>query len=427
MTAAIDARWSGNLDGAGLPPDVVKTLTKLQSAGGLTDNDLPEFIACLDFTETGGTSRFSARERVLGIVAGLLGDDVFSEVRELQTNVRELMLPERHREIITEKTVLLWFGLSGRDGLFPAVPDIKPVARPIERTATSQIASILNGGERLLLLHGEGGCGKTTLMRQIPDHLPAGSVSVFFDCYGGGRYIHSDDRRHLPENAFLQLANELALGLKMPLFIPRNFKNPANVRTLLSKLRAAGEAIQQIEPGGLLLLGIDAADNSVTAAADADPPDPCFVFDLFGANLADLPANVRFVVSARTARRESLRLPSGTTEVVCPPFTDDESRIHLERTFRDVDADLVEQFHTLSNKNPRVQAYAIAVSKGEKARLLDALLPGGKSLTDVLRATFDSALQKLGQRALFDKLIASLAYARGRRLDWKRPPANDRA
>lgn len=57
----------------------------------------------------------------------------------------------------------------------------------------------------MVLLHGVGGCGKTTLTQQLRQNLPPGSVSVLFDCFGGGQYIHSDDKRHRPENAFLQM------------------------------------------------------------------------------------------------------------------------------------------------------------------------------------------------------------------------------
>ncbi len=57
-----------------------------------------------------------------------------------------------------------------------------------------------------------------------------------------------------------------------------------------------------------------------------------------------------------------------------------------------------------------MQAYAISVADGDKARLLEALLPGGKTLPDVLRASFDNALKKLGQSRIFENLIGALAF-----------------
>lgn len=411
LKKALEARWSGPLESAGIDPAIIVDLKLLNAAAGLDEAEFQDFLEKLDFSECGSYSRFAVREKVVATMVSLLGDDVSSEVRELQTKIRELMLPERAREIVTEKDILLWFGLSGREGLFPCPQDIRIPERAVERSAADEAVSLLLNGERLVLVHGVGGCGKTTLMRQIADRLPKESVTVFFDCFGGGRYIYSDDKRHLPENAFLHLANELAVALRLPLFIPRSSKYPANIQSFLAKLRTAGEALKQLSPNGRLLIIVDAADNSVVAADAAGiPSERPFVFDLFGANLTALPENVHIITSCRTARRASLRLPPHTPEVTCPPFTPQESRQHLDITFSAPSDSLVEQFHNLSNANPRVQAYAIAVADGDRTRLLGALLPGGKSLPDVLRASFDNALSKLGQPQIFDKLVGVLAF-----------------
>ncbi len=169
-------------------------------------------------------------------------------------------------------------------------------------------------------------------MLQIADSLPDGSATVFFDCFGGGRYIHTDDKRHLPENAFTHLANELAAALRLPLFIPRSKQYPATIKSFLAKLYSAGEALKQIASKGILLIIVDAADNAVAAANRTSPPERSFVYELFGASLSALPKNVRFITSCRSdpARRASLQLPPQTPGIICPPFTLPESRQHLE-------------------------------------------------------------------------------------------------
>jgi hypothetical protein len=410
LKKALEARWSGPLESAGIDQTTIDELKRLKAAAGLVAAEFQNFLETLDFSECGSRSRFAVREKVVATLAGLVGDDVSSEVRDLQVKVRELMLPERAGETVTDKDILLWFGLSGREGLFPCPPEIRIPEHAVERSAADEAVRLLTNGERLVLVHGVGGCGKTTLMRQIADRLPEESVTIFFDCFGGGRYIYSDDKRHLPENAFLQMANELAVALRLPLFIPRSSKYPATIRSFLAKLRSAGEALKQLTPDGILLLVIDAADHSVAAAEATDPPERSFIFDLFGANLSALPENVHIITSCRTARRDSLRLPSHIPDVICPPFTSQESRQHLEVAFSAPSDGLVEQFHILSNANPRVQAYAIAAAEGDRTRLLEVLLPGGKSLPDVLRASFDNALSKLGQPQIFEKLIGVLAF-----------------
>ena len=410
LQAALQTRWNGPLEQAGLPVPVVDDLEALRAASGLTAAEFSEFVAAMDFSETGGNSRFALKEKVVGILIDYLGDDVSSEARDLQIRVREQMLPERAQEVVTERDLLLWFGVSGRDGLFPSKPDIRVLPNAIRRNVAGDLIARLAKGERLILLHGVGGCGKTTVMQQIVKELPTGSLSIIFDCYGGGRYIYADDKRHLPENAFLQLTNEVALALRLPLFVPRSHKYPANVRSFLFKLKTAGQALDQIEPGALLVVIIDAADNSMHAAAAASPPERSFVLDLVRANLDELPKNVRFMFSSRSGRRDSLQLPMGVGEIECPLFDLAETSEHLATTFADLPDAVVEQFHALSQYNPRVQNYAIVASGGNPAILLDALRPGGKSLSDVLRTTFSSALQKLGQSTIFDRLLAALAF-----------------
>ena len=410
LKKALDARWSGPLESASIDQATIDELKRLNAATGLATAEFQDFLETLDFSECGSQSRFAVREKVVATVAGLLGDDVSSAVRDLQVRVRELMLPERAGEIVTEKDILLWFGLSSREGLFPCPPEIRIPEHAVVRSTADEAVSLLVKGERLVLVHGGSGCGKTTLMSQIADRLPKESVMVFFDCFGGGRCSYSDDKRHLPENAFLHLANELAIALRLPLFIPRSTKYPATIQSFLAKLRSAGEALKQLTPDALLLIVIDAADNSVAAGDAADPPERPFVIDLFKANLSALPENIRIIASCRTARRGSLQLPSHIPDVICPPFTRQESRQHLEIALSAPSDGLVEQFHNLSNANPRVQAYAIAAAGGDRTRLLEALLPGGKSLADVLRASFNNALNKLGQPQIFEKLVGVLAF-----------------
>ena len=409
---AIEERWSGSIKKANIDQQIKSSLQGLIKASGIAENEFQSFLEILDLNECGLDSRFAVREKVVDAVAGLLGNDVSSEVRELQVRVRELMIPERAREIVTEKNLLLWFGLSGRDGLFPCPPDVRPLEKMVGRKAANEAVSLLVKGERLVLIHGAGGCGKTTLMRQIADRLPSGSTTVFFDCFGGGRYIQTDDKRHLPENAFLQMANDIATSLQLPLFIPRSLKNPANIKQFIQKLHSAGEVLEKLAPQGILLIITDAADNSVAAAHNANPPETSFVHELFGADLESLPKNIRFITSCRTdpARRNSIKLPSGTPEVVCSSFSLQETKLHLEAAFSNLPTNLVEQFHQLSGGNPRVQAYAIAAAEGEVTQLLAALLPGGKSLSDVLKAQFKIALQKLGHPRKYDDLIDTLAF-----------------
>ena len=408
ITNAFAARWSGSLADAGLDAKLAQNLQVMRKASGLTEEQFAEFVSLFDLSGAGQTSRFATKANVVALVTGVLGDDVSSEVRELQTRIRDAMLPEAHRDVITEKILLTWFDLGTREGLFPAPPDIVLPTNRISRPAAGKVVDTMVAGQRLILLQGEGGCGKTTLMQEISERLPEGSVSVLFDCFGGGRCVHSDDKRHLAENAFLQMTNDLAVAMELPLFIPRNNKHPATVRSFIEKLRIAGDALKLHAPDAILLMKVDAADNSVSAAESAS--EKPFVFDLVRADFNSLPDNVRIIVSARTARSDKLNLPTGTPKIDCPPFERAETQLNLEKSFGTVTSTYVDQFHALSNHNPRVQSYAIGGAEGDKNKAMDLLLPSGKTLPDVLKKTFDLALKRHGQEQLFDKLVAALAF-----------------
>lgn len=405
---ALCSRWSGSIASARFYQQVADDLKELKTASGLSESDFADFVSVIDLSEAGQASRFATEAKVVSLVAQSLGDDVSSEVSELLRHIRQMMLPEAHRDVINEHVLLTWFDLGSREGLFPAPADIVLPTKRIPRAVAPEVIDALNAGERLILVQGEGGCGKTTLMQEVADRLPKGSVSQLFDCFGGGRCVHSDDKRHLPENAFLQMTNDLATRMGLPTFIPRSNKHPASIRTFMAKLRLAGDALKLREPGALLVVQVDAADNSVTAAAEND--EHPFVFDLVQADLGSLPDNVRVLVSARKARADSLKLSGDTKTFTCPPFNRDETKSNLEAAFGNVSDAYVDQFHDLTNHIPRVQAYAIAGAERNKDKAIDLLLPGGRTLNDVLRSTFKLALQKHGQEERFDKIVAALAY-----------------
>ena len=201
------------------------------------------------------------------------------------------MLPGRSRERVTLATVLSWFFISDKGGLFPCPQKMLKVEKPVPRDVAKQAANLLVQGVRVLCLHGPGGCGKTTTLQQLADFLPQGSYVELYDCFGGGRYRFADDKRHLPEKAFLQIANDLAVKTRTPFFLPRDSRQPADIGRFLKRLNQAATAISSAQNGALLVVVIDAADNSVTAAENSK--EACFVHNICQSNLQNLPSNVQ--------------------------------------------------------------------------------------------------------------------------------------
>lgn len=380
-----------------------------RDATGLDDGELKGFLEALGFSAMGSASRQVLREELTCAVSEILESDAGGDVRELLQRVRELMLPGKGREKITLGSLLSWFGLSGVSGLFPVPADLRLVANPIPRIPTKKLLDTVIGGERLVCVHGPAGCGKTTTMVQLTGLLPKGSVSVMFDCYGAGRYAYSNDRRHLPENAFLQIANELALNQGTPFLLARSGRNPASIRSFLERIDRSAALLARAKPDAILAILVDAADNSVAAAERTTPHEPCFVWELLDADLAQLPENVRIVISSRSSRKSSLHLPTGTREVECPPFEKAETTAFVHATHADVSDAWIEQFHALSNGVPRVQDYALRKGGTSLSAVLSALRPHGKEIDTVLRELFAEAAAKAGNEDFYNHCLAALA------------------
>jgi hypothetical protein len=394
---------------SGIDPGLADDVNTIKSATGLDGQDLIAFLQCLDFSECGKSSRSSIRGSITQYVGQVLGENESGTVRELMSQIRELMMPGHSRTVIIRKMVLSWFGVATDTGLFPAPSDFKPLNQVIQRNPTTQLLAAINDGVKVVCVHGAAGCGKTTTLRQLDSVLPPSSVLFLFDCYGGGRYLFSNDRRHLPEHAFTQMANELSLKIGIPFLLARGSNAPLMVRRFLDHLKLAAELLAKAYPEALLVLGIDAADNSVTAATKSDPHEPCFVTELATADLSILPDNVRLVFSARTVRKDTLQLPSHVKSIPCPPFDLDETKQFIALKLRPAPDDWAAQFHALSGGVARVQDYAMSAGNSDPESTLNALRPGGKNVADVLRTLFQDATRRSGNDGLYAKYMSSIA------------------
>lgn len=376
---------------------------KLAYAAGLSKKDLPAFAGALNF-DGGVGSRFAIEEKLLADMAAWTDLELKQTVEGLRKFVRHRMRPEFKGEIITKESVLLGLGISSIGALFPCPPKLRGISEPVARASVAKAAELLLTGQQYLCLHGPGGIGKTTALQQIEDALPAHSVMVTFDCYGGGTFMDAGTLRHRPDDAFLQLSNELATRLRMPILLGRQqLADPA--RHFVNRLRHAAQAHGAEHPGALIVIAVDAADNAVTAAASRKPVEPCFVNDF--AALGELPANVRIVITARTGRLSEIALPHGFATAEIRPFTREETASHVRRTW-DAPADWLDDFHRLTGGVPRVQTYALDLGDAEPEKAIERLLPNGRTLDQVFREQFEQVLRKSGRPSEVAKFCAGL-------------------
>ena len=381
------------------PPEI-----RLAYAAGLSAVDFHEFATALHI-EAGMGSRFALEEQVLRAIAAWTDQDVQGLVTGLRQFIRRQMMPESAGETITRESVLLHFGVSDDLALFPCPPAIAATNAPVSRAPVREAVDMLRSGTQYLCLHGRAGVGKTTALQEIEEALPPSSVMVKYDCYGGGRYLDPSALRHRSQDAYVQLTNELAARLRLPLLLSPH-RGSDFPRLFASRLKHAAQALAAQHPDALVVVAVDAADNAVTAAQERSPVEESFVHDFV--RLTEQPENVRFIVTARSGRLDQLRLPRSYCSKEIEPFSPHETNENVARVWPDASSSWIEDFHHFSSGVPRVQDYAFKLDGADPCNALDRLMPHGKLLGDIFKQQFHQALTKSGSPNEVPKLCAAL-------------------
>ncbi|WP_188678147.1 ATP-binding protein [Neptunicoccus cionae] len=380
-------------------------LHRLVHASGLSPKEFQDFSKCLKFVSQ-TNSRFLLEEKMLMEVSAWTESEFAEVALRLRNFIRnEMMMPETAGEIINKESVLLQFGVSEIRALFPCPAKVKPVTDLVSREISKELCNCIIDSDQRILLHGSGGVGKSTIIQEFQGLLPEGSEVIVFDCYGAGSYMDASAMRHRPRDAFVQLANELANRLNIPAFLaPRSGLDFA--RAFHRRLILASETLSKVRPGARLVIVVDAADNSISAANARVPKEESFVAELI--SFEDLPKNVALVISARTGRRDDLKLPSSFKPFELPPFSRPETGEFVAH-FWEAPEEWVDDFHRLTNGTPRVQNYAFGKTSGKPSEALDPLRPNGKTLEAIFHEQFDEAVKKAGGATKVEETCAALA------------------
>jgi hypothetical protein len=302
----------------------------------------------------------------------------------------------------------------GEDELFPAPALIEGAADAFAREQEPDIMRAILEASAPVVLHADGGVGKSMVAARLALDMPAGSVAIVYDCFGTGLYRSAVDFRHRHRDGLVQIANELAVkSLCDPLIPSPHADVKAYMRAFLHRLRQASSALRAGGSDAVLCLIIDAADNAEMAAASQQEPGS-FVRDLIR---APLPDGVRLVFTSRSHRRASLGAPPQAREIQLRPFSLTETAIHLRRSYPSVSDNEVAEFAHLTSANPRVQA--LAMDRGRPlAEMLLALGPNpttieaaiGELLATAIRGLKDKS-HEVGQ-AQIEQICQGLAVLR---------------
>jgi hypothetical protein len=377
----------------------------LRGASGLDEINFKKFITLFDFSDCGTGSRFEQEENAINEILNLTHSADRGFVLDLKDRVHKLMLPEATGSYITRESVLTWMNVSDPRALFPCPPKLKAVENPVNRNAAVAIQTAMVNGDQFICLHGEGGSGKTTVLKQVESLLPEGSVMITYDCYGAGTYMDSEAYRHRPKDAYLQIINETSARLRLPLLISQD-NSVDFIKAFSLRIESASKVLEAQEDNALLVVVIDAADNSVTGANQCKPEEISFVHELI--KIGNLPSNVRLMISARTGRLDSLSIPPKYNSVEISNFSLEETALNVLNQFPGATEAWIEDFHNLSNRNPRVQSYAFDYAESDPSKAIEFLRPNGKGLDQIFEARFEEAILKEGNSDVLSLVCSSL-------------------
>lgn len=278
--------------------------------------------------------------------------------------------------------------------LLPSPCQVIQLQSVLPREQQSDILDIILNTEQPVIIHADGGVGKSVLAQRLATSMPSGSESVLYDCFGDGLYRNALHYRHRHRDALVQISNELAArGLCHPLIPSCHADAKQYMRAFCSRLSQAIGLLRAREPGASLCLLIDAADNADMAAEEQH--EASFVRDLIR---APLPSGVRLVFTCRTHRRHRLAAPPEAHEIELKPFNEAETEQHLRGVYPDATQEEVSEFAFLSSSNPRVQALALE-RKLPIVEMLQELGPSPSTVERAIGELLQRAVSKLKDRA----------------------------
>lgn len=392
---------------AGQATEDASLVAKLTQQLGLTETELNLFLQAWDRDAFASASRLSIETAVIQRLANMYDADARDDANLIARRVATLMLPEsRNEPPVTREQLLVWLGVGSQGMAFPAPSSISPADPYLRRDVAINLRDALVAAQaKPLRVHAGGGCGKTSLLCDLPSLLPAGSELFLYDSYGGGLFLASDQKRHSPEQAFVQIGNEIAARLRTPLLVRRSGSLDV-FQAFRNRVSIASAILAERNPEALLVLGFDAVDNARTGANHWH--EPCFLDAL--AQASGWPDNVRVLVSCRTARRDGVGPNALFEDFEVQPFDipDTSALIALwQPAWRQASAPT---FHDLTGGNPRRLIYAINGLPGDgEARAIERLMPKAQGIDPLFERRVAEAGAHLGSSERVWQLLDALA------------------
>lgn len=406
--AAIDAlAYSKQLTG------LAKTQAdQFRNAAGLTGKALAEFASKCCMTGLAGTLRDTKTDLSKILVDWSATADAQAKARlgGMRDMVREKAGPDaKSNNVVRQVDVLDALGLSGVEDLLPCPVRMSDFGKIVKREQLAEAASLIPSLTKPLIIHADGGIGKTVFLNSLASILAARHEVVFFDCFGGGAYRSAEDGRHLPNRGLVHIANELACrGLCDPI-LPGSDNTETLLRTFRKRLAQCVEVLATASPDREVVLFIDAIDNAAEYAEErGQRAFPVLLLESIH-HSGPIPG-VRIVASGRTHRIKKYLNPLHFDELKLRAFSISETRAYLSTRIPGITEIEIRVAQSRSEGNGRILEHLTTSDRG----LLDrSEIDKPIVLDQLLKQQIDSALsaaQKQGyKKEIIDAFLAGLS------------------
>lgn len=385
---------------------------QVKAACKLQGKDLAEFLSRLHFTGLRGDLRESKHRLSVALADWSAARDPLARVR--LHSIRELArdkanLAHQNRNVISRADVLTALELQDEFDLLPCPASFPNVGPVIGRSQLSDAVAKILQLESPLVIHADGGVGKTVFMNSIASQLGKAHEIVLFDCFGMGQYRAPGDARHLPRKGLVHIVNELACrGLCDPL-LPGTDNSDDLIRVFRLRMDQAAETVRRVTADRKLILLLDAIDNAGEQARDRG--EPSFPELLLASISHGGPiTGVQLIVSSRTHRRHAATGGATCEEFELKPFTIQETGEFLRHRLDRPTEAKIQVAQSRSRGNARVLEHLVS---DDAAFLASSEIDKVIQLNDLLRKRIEDALKvarKQGYReAGINAFLAGLA------------------
>jgi len=376
--------------GKPLKADARKQATQFTSACGFKGKELAQFAQKVRITGLVGNLRQNKQLLSRVLADWSAAPDAMARAR--LGNMRQLLrdkagLAGEGQNVITRTDVLDALELQSPDDLFPCPASFPEVGNVVEREQLSTLVGRIPKLDKPLLIHADGGVGKTVFLQSLATILGETHETVLFDCFGGGAYRAPEDARHHPKRGLIHIISLACNGLCDPL-LPINENVEELVKAFRARLAQAVATLQRGSRGKQLLLFIDAIDNAAEHAKDKNEPAfPRLLLESFHHN--GPVEGVQLIVSCRTYRRDISRGDIPCEEFKLNPFSHAETARYLRDRIPKVNDTQIQVAYSRSEGNPRILEHLALSDRGllEPSEINNVI-----KLNDLLKERIQKAL-----------------------------------